>query len=354
MEIPKIRYMGAILEPHHAEMCSEPLEPMGPTDVTIKMLACNICTTDYQQWNGLRNHMGFPMAAGHEWCGDIVAVGEKVKGFKVGDRVGMGAGFGCGVCEYCRTGRHEMCVQPKGPHPMVNGYRGGRGFSNFRIANQSTLVKLNKNLAPELCAFLEPVSAAVGCITKARVKPGENVVVTGVGTMGMLNAMVAHAFGARVIITEVSDKKLERARKLGWADVIDSRVEDPVARVKELTDGVGADVVIPAIGNSKVYAQCMEFLRQSEGRFVLFAAGYPAPELQIDPNKLHYGRTEILGVIGATNEDVFLAAKLLNTGLVDTSYCWEGAKYPLRDIQKAYEHAVQPDMYRITVDLQEV
>jgi threonine dehydrogenase-like Zn-dependent dehydrogenase len=346
--------MGVIVEPHRAEMHSEPLGKMGPEDVAIRMLACNICTTDYQQWDGLRNHMGFPMAAGHECCGDIIAAGEKVSAYQVGDRVSFGGGMGCGVCEYCRTGRGAMCTMPKGPHPMVNGYRGGRGFSDYRIVPQNNLIKMNKELDPAICAFLEPVSAAVGGAVKLRIRPGENIVVIGVGTMGMLNAMVAHAFGARVIISEVSDKKLERARSLGYADVIDARVEDPVARVKELTDGVGADGVIPSVGNSKVYAQALEMLRQSDGRLLLFAAGYPAPELTIDPNKIHYGRTEIIGSIGCNAEEVFLAAKLINFGQVDPRVCWEGATYPLRDIQKAYEHAVKPDMYRITVDLQGV
>ena len=354
MDYPKMRKMGAIIEPKLAEMREEELGTPGPNEVVIKMLACNICTTDYQQWLGLRNHMGFPMAAGHEWSGDVVAVGENVKYFKVGDRVSPGGGFGCGVCEYCRTGRHEMCIVPKGPHAMVNGYRGQRGFSNYRIANQSDLVKMNKEIAPELCAFLEPVSAATGCAAKARVKAGENVVIVGMGVMGMLNAQVCHALGARVIVCDVSPKKLERARNSGLFDVIDSKNEDPVKRVFELTDGVGADVVIPCIGNSAVYAQAYEMLRQGDGRYILFAAGYPAPELKIDPNKVHYGRTEIIGTIGSNNEDLFLAAKLINSKIVDPSLSWEGEKYPLRDIQKAYEAATQPDKYRVTVDLQEI
>ncbi len=354
MEIPKMRKMGAIIEPRLAEMREEELGELGKDEVLIKMLACNICTTDYQQWLGLRNHMGFPMAAGHEWSGDVIAVGENVKYFKVGDRVAPGGGFGCGVCEYCRTGRHEMCIVPKGPHPMVNGYRGGRGFSNFRIAKQSDIVKMNKEIPPEICAFLEPVSAATGCASKARVRGGENVVVVGIGTMGLLVAQVCKALGARVIVSDISAKKLGRARESGLFDVIDSSSEDPVKRVFELTDGVGADVVIPCIGNSAVYAQAYQMLRQGGGRYILFAAGYPAPELKIDPNKIHYGRTEIIGTIGSNNDDLFLAAKLINTKSIDPSLSWEGEKYPLRDIQKAYEAATQPDKYRVSVELQEI
>ncbi len=353
MELPKTRRMGVIVEPKVAEVHEEPIGEMGPDDVFVKMLTCNICTTDYQQWDGKRNHMGFPMAAGHEWCGEVIAVGDNVSVYKVGDYVGP-CGGRCGHCIPCRMGQPTGCTAPHGPHPIINGYRGGRGFSNFSIRNQDELVKMNKLIPAHLCSFLEPLSAAINGMRKLRAQPGENIVVVGAGTMGMMNALAAHAYGARVIITELSDKKLARARDLGWADVIDSRECDPVEKVFELTDGVGADAVTVCVGLTAAYNQAYKMLKQSDGRFLLFSAGHPKPEMDMDPNEVHYRRSEIIGTIGADVQDVALAAKLINAKLVDAAFGWEGVTYGLKDLQEAYKHATKPDMYRVTVDLQDI
>jgi L-iditol 2-dehydrogenase len=297
--------------------------------------------------------MGFPMAAGHEWSGDVIAVGEKVRYLKVGDRVG-GAGAGCGICINCRMGKSAECLAPKGLHPMLNGYRGGRGFANYNIYPENKLIKMNKDLPAHICAFLEPISAAVGGLRKLDVKPGEDIVIIGAGTMGIMNALVAHALGCRVIITEVSEKKLERAKAMGFADVINAKEIDPITKVFELTDGVGADGVVAAVALTSAYEQGYNMLKKHDGRFLVFSAGFPKPELRIDPNEIHYNRTEIIGTIGGWLQDVVLAAKLINHKLADPGFGWEGEIYPLRDIQQAYARAATPDMYRVSVDLQGV
>ena len=350
MEFPKIRHMGVIVEPHVAEMHSEPVENMGEEDVLIQMEACNICTTDYQHWDGLRNHQGFPMAGGHEWCGIVVAKGDKVKGFEVGDRVAMAA-KGCGKCATCRSGRTSCCTAREG-RVMTNGYLGARGFSNYKVSNQTEVMKMSKDITAGEAGFLEPVSTAVSGAKKLRIKPAETVVVIGAGTMGLVNAQVAKAFGARVIITELTPKKLERARQMGIAEVIDAKNCDPIEKVKELTDGKGADAVIAAVGHSIAYKQGWEMLKRMEGRFLLFAAGYPKPEMQIDPNDIHYRRMEIIGTMNSDVADFVDAAFLISNKLVNCSYSLEGKTFPLRDIQEAYKLAATPDTYRVTVDLQ--
>ena len=118
MQMPKEHFFGAITSEKFAEVCSEPLpDKLGPTDVLVKMLICNICTTDYQTWLGTRNNYGtYPFAAGHEWTGEVVMVGEKVQFLKVGDRVGE-CRNGCGECINCRQGHTEECLAVRGPRP---------------------------------------------------------------------------------------------------------------------------------------------------------------------------------------------------------------------------------------------
>jgi L-iditol 2-dehydrogenase len=344
--------MGVIVEPHVAEMHSEPLGTMGPDEVVIKMETCNICTTDYQHWDGLRNHQGFPMAGGHEWSGIIAARGENVKSLEVGDRVAMNTS-GCGTCAACRTGQTASCLTRR-QRKLINGYLGARGYADYRIAYPDELLKMSLDITAAEAGFLEPVATVVSGMKKLRVRPAETVVVVGAGTMGLVNAQVAKAFGARVIITELTPKKLERARAMGIGEVIDAKNEDAVARVKELTGGLGTDAVIPAVGNTFAYKQAYDMLKQYEGRLLLFAAGYPKPEMTIDPNEVHYRRLEIIGTIGGNVQDFLDSAFLISNKIVNTKYSLEGKVFPLRDIQEAYKAAAMPDSYRVTVDLQGV
>ncbi len=352
MDYPKTRKMAVIVEPHVAEMHTEPLAELGPEDVLLKMETCNICTTDYQQWDGLRNHQGFPMAGGHEWAGIVADKGDAVDCFEVGDRVGMMV-TRCGSCIMCRSGRQSCCTTRTARVP-VNGYYGQRGFVNYKVAHKDSIMKLSKNIPAAEAGFLEPVSTVVSGMKKLRVKPAETVVVIGAGTMGLVNAQVAKAFGARVIISELTPKKLERARSMGIGDVIDAKNNDPVEKVMELTDGVGADAVIVAVGHSVAYKQGYAMLKHYEGRFLLFAAGYPKPEMQIDPNEIHYRRLEIIGTMSGDASDFRDAGFMLSNKIVNCSYSLEGKTFPLRDIQEAYKAAATPDTYRVTVDLQDV
>ncbi len=349
---PTVKHFGAIMGHNVAEMHEEPLRPIGPDEILVKGETCNICTTDYQQWQGLRDHQGFPMAGGHEWSGIIVEKGEKVIDmFQVGDRVGTG-GAGCGMCDNCRRGLTSDCSSRAGGRQMTNGFYGQHAFADYIILNQRTTYKLSKEISAAEAGFLEPLATAVSGNKKVRVSPMEDVVVIGAGTMGLVNAQVAHAFGARVMISELTPKKLERAASMGFADIIDAKNCDPVEEVKKLTGGKGADVVIVAVGNTFAYKQAYAMLKPLRGRILLFAAGYPKPEMQIDPNEIHYRKIEIIGTMSGNTADFVDSAQLMGKKLVNMSYSLEGKVFPLREIQAAYEAAATPDMYRVTVDLQ--
>ncbi len=108
---------------------------MGPDDVLLKMEACNICTTDYQQWQGLRNHQGFPMAGGHEWSGVVVEKGANVANVEVGDRVAP-LFMGCGHCQACLMGKSFCCEEREAGWPVHEGFHGDRGFSDYKVFPQ--------------------------------------------------------------------------------------------------------------------------------------------------------------------------------------------------------------------------
>ena len=116
---------------------------------------------------------------------------------------------------------------------------------------------------------------------------------------------------------------------------------------------IGADAVIVAVGATSANSQGLEMLKQNDGRMLLFAAGYPVPELKVDSNMLHYRKMELIGTFGADHEDFKEAAQALSTKVVDVSKLVEEKKFPLSRLQEAYEEASKPGMYRVSVMLDE-
>ncbi len=352
--LPDKIHFGVIVEGHKAEMHEAPFPEVGPEDIVIKMATNQICTTDYQQWMGLRDHQGFPMAGGHEFAGTIFHKGENVlDDFQIGMQVGATYEF-CNNCYNCRIGHQGDCTNQRKHGPGPDGYYGNKRFADYIVCDQKYVVPVDNSIPPAEAGFLEPVATVVQCIKKARIKPMEDVVVIGAGTMGLINAQVAHAWGARVIISEIMPKKIERAKEMGFADVIDAKSTDPVEEVKRLTGGKGADCVIMAVGATIAYKQGYEMLKKLRGRLVCFPAGYPKPELHVDPNELHYRKIEIIGTFVCDLVDWMDSATLISKKMIDCSYSLEGKVFPLRDIQKAYEAAATPGAYRVTLDLQGV
>ena len=233
-------HVGVQMGPKQAEVRTGFLPEIGPDEVLLKMEICNICTEDYQRWLGLRE-FETPMADGHEMVGIIVEKGRNViDAYQIGDRVGK-LNAHCGACDDCRVGHSSDCKYEVRTGIGLEEYHGIKCFANYKILQQRMLVKVSKDIPATHAAFLEPLATVIHGIKKLRVRPLENIVVIGAGPLGILLAQVAKLYGARVIISELVPKKLERARSLGVSAVIDASRANPVAEVKRLTDGDGAD-----------------------------------------------------------------------------------------------------------------
>lgn len=350
MQREKMKF-SVLTEKGHAEVRERKLPEIGSNQVLVRQLACNICTTDYGQWLGLREHQGYPMAGGHEGCGVIEVLGPDVKDFAVGDYVSI-AYDGCGECEPCRRGDVLHCTGMSGGQRSEDGYLGNFGFADYCVRNTRSLIKMNPKLQPAEAAFLEPLATVVKGLKKLQVSPMETVAVIGAGTMGLLNALAARANGCRVLVTELMEKKLKTAEAMGF-ETIDAGACDPVEAVKELTGGTGADAVIVAVGITAANDQALAMVKETDGRILFFAAGYPAPELKIDSNILHYRRLELFGTFAADSIDFFTAGEMLSSGTVDVSKLVEPETFALDDIQEAFRHASEPGRYRVSVRLNE-
>lgn len=337
---------GCLVKKGQAEIREIPLPSVGEHQVLVKQLACNICTADYGQWTGVREHQGYPAACGHEAAGIIVEKGNKVQELEIGDLVAVGNNY-CGECTPCREGRQSECKIRSSFDDHGGGYKGRMGFADYCVRNVTAVVKMNKELDPREAAFLEPVATVVKGIKKLRLTGIQTVVVIGGGTMGILNAQVAKAYGARVIVSEMMSNKLKVAKDLGFLTV-NPEEADPVETVIKLTGGRGADAVVVAVGSTKANSQAQAMLKKMDGKLLVFAAAYPSPEIGVTANDIHYRRLEIIGTYLGDTCDFLDAAYLLNTRSVQVDKLIEHT-YPLEQIQEAFVEASTPGKYRVSV-----
>lgn len=345
---PSVQKFGCLVKKGEIEIRERPLPLLGPTDVLIKHEACNICTTDYTQYLGFREHQGYPMAGGHEDSGWIVEVGSAVTQFKVGDHVAL-ACPSCGICEACKAGHEGFCKDNDMTiHMTEDGYHGTFGFSDYAVMPARRCVKLADDLPAGEAGFLEPLATVSKGIKLMGTKPGDTVVVIGAGTMGLLNAITLKAKACRVLITEMMPNKIETAKKEGL-EVIDCNEVDPVEEVMRLTDGKGADAVYVCVGSTTANNQAVQMLKEYYGKILIFAAIFPEPKFDISSNVIHYRHMCIMGTTGADHVDFLDAAKLLNSGAVKVTNLHENSYYDLDHMEDAFKEAATPGKYRVTV-----
>ncbi len=344
---------GALVGDECAEVRRVPIPEIGPDDVLINIKSCNICTYDYQQWLGLRPQQPYPMAWGHEDSGVIAAVGGNIKDLKVGDQVIANHYKPCLQCTPCRLGRNmNMCEGEEAQQFLVKdqyGYYGGYGCAEYRRIAAKHIFTFQNNIPPEEAGFTEPLATVVHGIRKMRPSVGEKALVIGAGTMGLLNAQVLRCYGLDVTISELVEKKVSKARSLGFDKVLNPSDSDFASKVRTYAGGKGPDMIVIAVGATSAYEQAFE-VAPEESRLLIFAASFPIPSWSIHPNLVHYKRWEIYGTVGAALSDYCEAVKLLDTGAVNVEPLIE-ARVPLKDIQKAFELASTQGNYRISVML---
>ncbi|MEW5815914.1 MAG: zinc-binding dehydrogenase, partial [Spirochaetota bacterium] len=229
------------------------------------------------------------------------------------------------------------------------GYYGYRGASQFKAAKARELFKFSENISFTEMAFLEPLATVLQGIDRLRLKVEEWVLVVGAGTMGLLTAQAARLSGYRVIISDLLEKKIKTAEALGFTYVLNAASNDYLNKIREITGGRGPDSIAFTVSSSEVYRQAFEIAPKG-CRFLFFASGYPCPELEINPNSVHYNLWEFIGTFGARVQDFQLASELINNRLVNLIPLVE-QEFNLDHLQAAFEKASEPESYRVSLIL---
>ena len=290
-------------------------DPDCPKDgVLLRVLACGVCRSDWHAWNG-SDPVPLPHVPGHEYCGEVIAVGSQVCRWKIGDTVIVPFILACGQCPDCAAGHQTICADQ-----AIPGFTQAGSF-----AEKIAVPHADHNLTA-LPEGIDPANAAaLGCRAttawhaltgRAALAAGEWLAVFGGGGVGTSALILGRALGARVIVVDVVQEKLDFARSLGADAVIDASREDPAAAVRRLTGG-GADVALEALGVSATTVPALKSLRKL-GRMV--QVGMPAGEhvtMPIPMDAVYSGQLALFGTRGMPAWRYPSLLALISSGRVD-------------------------------------
>lgn len=288
-----------------------PLPGIGPNDLLIRVRKTAICGTDmhiYQWDDWAKATIPVPMVVGHEFMGEVVAIGEAVRGFSVGDRVSGEGHVTCGHCRNCRAGKRHLCRNTVG----VGVNRPGC-FADYLSLPASNAFRLPASVPDDVAAYLDPLGNAVHTALSFDLV-AEDVLITGAGPVGVMAAAVARHAGARhVVVTDLNEYRLELARKCGATRVVRADKEDLRHVMKELGMTEGFDVGLEMSGAPAALRSMLDVMNHG-GRVALL--GIPPGEVAIDWNKVIFKGLTLKGIYGREMfETWYKMAAMLSSGL---------------------------------------
>ncbi|ELZ5940636.1 L-threonine 3-dehydrogenase [Providencia vermicola] len=292
-------------------MTDVPKPELGHNDVMIKIRKTAICGTDvhiynWDEWS--QKTIPVPMVVGHEYVGEIVEIGQEVKGFKIGDRVSGEGHITCGHCRNCRGGRTHLCRNTIG----VGVNRPGC-FAEYLVLPAFNAFKIPDNIPDEIAAIFDPFGNAVHTALSFDLV-GEDVLVSGAGPIGIMAAAVCRHVGARhVVITDINDYRLDLAKKMGVTRAVNVGRENLQDVMKELGMQEGFDVALEVSGSPAAFHTMLDTMNHG-GRIALL--GIPSSEMAIDWGKVIFKGLFIKGIYGREMfETWYKMATLVQSGL---------------------------------------
>ena len=270
-----------------------PLPELGPNDVLIRIKKTAICGTDLHIYNWdawAQATIPVPMVIGHEFFGEIVETGTAVKKYQIGQRVSGEGHIVCGICRNCRAGRGQLCHNTIG----VGVNRPG-AFAEYLSIPEDNVVVIPDDIPDEIAAIFDPFGNAVHTALSFDLV-GEDVLVTGAGTIGIMAALVAERSGARnVVITDINPIKLELARKMGLKRTVDATKENLSDVMSAMGMTEGFDVGLEMSGAAPAFCDMIDKMNNG-GRIAVL--GISSSAFEVDWNKIIFKMLNIKGIYG--------------------------------------------------------
>jgi len=281
--------------PGEFDIQEAPVPSAGPSEVLCRIRAVAICGTDPEIIRG--GFPGFwppsyPFIAGHEWAGEVVAVGENAVGFDIGDRVAGEAWKGCGLCDNCVAGNYNLCQNYGRLETGMRhyGFRCQGAYAQYNAYSVKSIHKMADNVSYQEGSMVDTVGPGMHCIDMMGITTGGTVVVIGPGPIGLLTMQTARIRGASKVIVVGRGARLEAAGRLGADILIDFEKEDPVQAVRAATGGMGVHEAFECSGAPGTFVQAVMMVREG-GRVGLL--GVPDESVREPVPYKHICRSEI-------------------------------------------------------------
>lgn len=330
------------------EVLDVPMPSLRDNQVMIKIHTCALCTNDVRDYTGV-NQISYPYIGGHEYAGEIVAVGAAVNPdhFPIGARVTATPNSPCHYCYNCRRGNENLCVNSHARTQRGRSFSGAQGLAQYLNVDEADVVFLSDTVPYEWGALCEPMACVLNSIERADIQIGDDVVVLGGGIMGMLHMLFAKLRGARVILSEPDEQRRNTAMKLGCDLVFDPSKGDIVSYIMELTHGIGVQVAVNTTAIAAVAKQATQLIAPM-GRAIMYSSLHPNNPIEINAGWVHSKQPVITGAQDGSMRSFTRAANLLNKGLFDPSMLIHHV-YDYTQAREAYEVSTDPRTYRAVI-----
>ncbi len=320
-----------------------PIPETNDREVLLRCRAAAICGTDLRVYNYGHSKIpeGTKVILGHELAGEVAKVGNKVTGVKKGMRVFIAPNIGCGKCCQCLRGNYHLCGDYEAIGLPLDG-----GFAEYvkipeRAVEQGAILEIPESLSYEEAALSEPMACVYNGFERCPGKPGDTVAIFGAGPVGIMHIMMTVLAGAsKVIVLEMSVKRLEKAGSLGADILINPKEEDVKRRIFEETKGEGANLIIIACPSPEAQ-KIAPHLASLRGKINYFG-GLPKgkDEISLDTNLIHYKELLITGSHGCNTYHCRMALNLQASGSINLKPLITN-RFPLSRIEEAFESALK-------------
>jgi L-iditol 2-dehydrogenase len=324
----------------NVQLIDVPEPEVKPGYVLIEVKAAGICGTDLHiYYDEFKSRP--PVIMSHEVAGLVADVGAGVTTCRPGDRVTSETYFYvCGECQFCREGQANLC-----PHRLSIGSGVNGAFTKYLLVPQQNIHHLPDNVDEQAGALTEPLACCVHALELNRVEPGDTVVVSGPGTIGLLTLQVVKAAGATVIVlgTSSDEERLAKARQLGADDVYNVETTDTLATIRDMTGGLGVDVVFECAGAGPSAQHCLELVRR-KGRYV--QVGLFGKPITWDMDQVCYKELRMSGSNASVPSAWRKALVLLASGKVQTKPLISDV-LPITQWSQAFERFEKRDGFKL-------
>jgi len=329
-----------------------PVPTLASDEVLVKVQVVGLCQSDIKKI--LYPLYEPPRIFGHETAGVIAETGKDVSNWQVGQRVVVMHHIPCMRCGYCLNDNFSMCDVYKNISTTAGFNPSGGGFAEYvkvpgHIVRNGGLIAIPDAVSFEQASFVEPTNCCLKAVKKAQIAPGETVLVTGAGPIGLMFIMLIKYFGGKAIATDLLPARIEKALSVGAEAAFDARDPNLPALIQSLTDGMGVDTTLLAVPSDKAFFQALDCTRK--GGKILFFAEFPDElEIAINPNILYRREIDLMGSYSSSYRLQNLAADIVFNSRIDVNALISD-RFPLEQLSTAVERAISPhpDTYKILI-----